>query len=512
MKRKNLSFEWNSILRDVVKNFWVVILSGLIGFFGFYVLTYGSYKPVYTSKATLSVTTANGTTSTYSSLAVSSEMATVFTTLLDDPLLTERAAEVLGKDSFDGTLSFSVIENTNLLEVRVDSDNPVKSYYLLNAVLTVHPEISEKIFNNANIHTLRTPDVPTGPSNSVSDQNSSLVVAACVILSFSAIVLLSLLRNTVKKESDFDEKIESKLIGTIVHESKKMTLNEIKQKKKKGLLIHSNAYISLRFTENFHKIAAKLEHKKKRGDGSVYAVTSVAENEGKSTCAANIAVSLADRGNKVALVDLDFKKPALYKIFDETPVEGSSLNDLLSGNIAFEDFEFVHFKKLPLSLVINSAPNPSGKNHIADGNVENLIERLKKDFDFVIIDTAPLSLDSSVTDIIRKVDKTILIIRTDTVNVNVINDHITTITKISKNLAGCILNNVYMSLLPFSITGNDESGRYGSYGYGKYHRYGHYGHYSRYGHYGHYAKQRTSAEAEESAIVAASYSDTTGSK
>jgi Mrp family chromosome partitioning ATPase len=49
----------------------------------------------------------------------------------------------------------------------------------------------------------------------------------------------------------------------------------------------------------------------------VIAITSVAENEGKSTCAANIAVSLADRGNKVILLDLDFKKPALYKIFSE---------------------------------------------------------------------------------------------------------------------------------------------------------------------------------------------------
>lgn len=512
MKRKNLSFEWNSILRDVLKNLWVVILSGLIGFFGFYVLTYGSYKPVYTSKATISVTSMTGgsSISTYSSLSVTSEMANVFTTLLDDPMLTERAAELLEKDSFDGTLSFAVIDKTNLIEVRVDSDNPVKSYYLLNAVLAVHPEISEKIFNDADIHTLRTPTVPTGPSNSVSDANSGLAVAACVVLSFTAILVLSLLRNTVKKEADFDEKIESKLIGTIVHESKKMTLNEVRQKKKKGLLIHSNAYISLRFTENFHKIAAKLEHKKKRGDGNVYAITSVAENEGKSTCAANIAVSLADRGNKVALVDLDFKKPALYKIFDEAPVEGSSLNDLLSGNVAFENFEFVHFKKLPLSLVINSNPDSAGKNHVANGSVANLTARLKKEFDFVIIDTAPLSLDSSVTDIIQMVDKTILIIRTDTVNVNIINDHITTITKISKNLAGCILNNVYMGILPFSITGNDESGRYGSYGYGKYHRYGHYGHYSRYGHYGHYAKQHASAEAEDSAVVEASFSDSLG--
>lgn len=503
MKRNKISFELNSILKDVIKNIWVIILSALIGLFGFYVVTYGSYEPVYTSKATLTVTSRTSSSNTFSSLTVSNEMGNVFTTILTDPLLKELAAERLGVDSFDGSIRFTLIDNTNFIEVCVDSDSPVKSYYLLRALIDVHPEISDKILKNANINVVRLPNVPSGPSNAVSNGNSGLAAIGGAALAFAVIIVLSLLRNTVKKEADFDEKIESKLLGTIVHENKNMTLNELRQKKKKGLLIHSNAYISLRFTENFHKIAAKLEHKKKRGEGSVYAITSVAENEGKSTCAANIAVSLADRGNSVVLVDLDFKKPALYKIFDVTPEENSSLSALLGKKVAYEDFEFIPFKKLSLSLAVNSKPDPEGRSRIADSSVAELLAQLRKQFDFVIVDTAPLSLDTSVTDIIQKVDKTILIIRTDTVNVNVINDHITTITKISANLAGCILNNVYLNLLPFSFTGNDESGRYGSYGYGKYYRYGHYGH------YGHRSK---TGAAEEKAVGQAEQADALAEK
>ena len=76
------------------------------------------------------------------------------------------------------------------------------------------------------------------------------------------------------------------------------------------------------------------------------------------------------------------------------------------------------------------------------------------------------------------VDKTVLVVRTDTVHVNALNDAITTISKISSNLAGCILNDVHMNILPFSFTGDDESNRYGGYRYGKHSRYGHYGNYS----------------------------------
>ncbi len=502
MKRNKLSLEWNCLLRDIVRNFWVVILSALIGFFGYYVLTFGSYEPVYTSKATLSVT-AKGSTS-YSAVTASNEMAGVFTNILDDYMIKELAAEKLGEGGFDGKIRHNVIPNTNFVEVYLDSDNPVESYRLLKAVLEVYPQLSDKILKSATINIVRMPSIPSGPSNSASGGDSDLVMLGCAALAFTMIVVLSLLRNTVKKEADFDEKIDSKLIGTIVHESKRMTFSEIRHKTKKGLLIHSNAYISLRFTENFHKIAAKLEHKKARGNGSVFAITSVAENEGKSTCAANIAVSLADRGNTVALVDLDFKKPALYKIFDVKPDDGKALSDLLGKKLAYDEFEFIHYKKLPLSLAVNAHATPNGKAFYSDGSVKDLITRLKAEFDFVIIDTAPLSLDSSVTDILRQVDKTVLVIRTDTVNVNAINDHITTISKISANLAGCILNNVYMSLLPFSFTGNDESGRYGAYGYGKHYRYGHYGHY---GHYGRYAKHHAANETEDNAVGQADSAD-----
>lgn len=479
MKINKITIEWHSLLKDVVRNIWVVILCMLIGSMGFYVVTHSTYEPVYTASATLAVNAGGNTTASYSALTVSNEKANVLVNIFTEPSVKDAAAEYLEIESFDGTISASVLEQTNFIELSVTADHPEKAYTLLNAVIKSHHKVSNKIFRNAGASVIRLPSVPAGPSNRISNSNRNIVIMAAATLSLLAILVLSVMRNTVKKESDFNEKIDSKLLGTISHESKKMTLTELKKKKKKGLLIHSNAYINLRFTESFHKIAAKLEHMKNHGGENTFAITSVAENEGKSTCAANIAVSLADRGNKVVLVDLDFKKPALYKIFDMEFRENSELSDLLGQKIASENFTFRVFKKTSLSLAINTKPDSDYHSKIENGSVAELIGKLKKEFDFVIIDTAPISLDSSVTDIIQEADKTVLVVRTDTVNVNVINDFISTISKISSNLSGCILNDVYMNLLPFSFTGNDESNHYGVYGYGRYSKYGHYGHYGR---------------------------------
>ena len=157
--------------------------------------------------------------------------------------------------------------------------------------------------------------------------------------------------------------------------------------------------------------------------------------------------------------------------------ENGELSDLLSDKIGFEDFAFRQFKKTSLYLAVNTKADPEYRKYIESGSITRLIEKLREEYDFIIIDTAPLSLDSSVTDIIKMVDKTLLIVRTDTVRINVLNDSIEIISKISSNLAGCILNDLHMNVLPFSFTGNDQSTYYGGYRYGRHTHYGHYGKY-----------------------------------
>ncbi len=499
MNKNKITIEWHSLLKDIIRNIWVIILCALIGAMGFYLVNHAAYDPVYTASATLAVNGGGSSSGSYSSFTLSNEKANVLVNIFTEPSIKEAAAEYLKIESFDGTVSATVLEQTNFIELKVTSNHPEKSYELLNAVIKSHHKVSNKIFRNAGVSVIRMPSVPSVPSNRISNSNRNMVVTASATVALAIIIALSLMRNTVKKESDFNEKIESKLIGTIAHEDKKMSIQDIRHKKKKGLLIHNNAYISLRFTENFHKIAAKLEHKKNQSGDKVFAITSVAENEGKSTCAANIAVSLADRGNKVILLDLDFKKPALYKIFNEEATENGELSDLLSKKISFENFAFRPFKKTLLSLAINTNPCSDYRFFTENSTISELIEKLREQFDFVIIDTAPLSLDSTVTDIISMVDKTILIVRTDTVNVNALNDSIATISKIGSNLAGCILNDVHMNILPFSITGNDESNNYGGYGYG-YGKHYHYGHYGKHKKHNHNAESVSGPAAEESSV------------
>ncbi len=482
MKFLNYKIEFYSIIRDLIKNIWIIIMAALIGLMGVFIASRSVYSPEYTAKATVVVNAKNSQSGgQYSLFAVSVEMSEVIARVLVEPSVKAKAVEIVGADKFDGTLSANVNNGTNFITLSVTSDSPQKSYELLCASLDAYPYISDSVFNNVVITVLSMPKVPTAPSNNISNVNKLLVMGVCAGVVALAIIGLSVMRDTVKDEDDLKEKIDAKLIGSIPHEKKNFSIRERLEKKNKALLIHNNAFISLKFVENYHKIAARIEHIHSRNGSKVFAVTSVAENEGKSTTASNIAISLADRGHKVILVDIDCKKPALYKIFNKKYNEKAEFSNLMNGNLRSSEYELRSYKNSPLYLALNNKPCEDYKKWIESGKLARVISAFRAQVDYVIIDTAPIYIDSCVTDIAKLAEETLIVVRTDVATCSAVNDAISTIEDVGGKVAGCVLNDVHSDFVFFKITGADEGGYY----YGK--RYGKYGKYSKYDKYSKYA-------------------------
>ena len=427
-------------------------------------------------------------------------MANVIARVLVDNSVKEKAIEKLNIDEFDGTLKASSNEETNFVNLSVKSDSPQKSYDLLMAVIESYPEISDNVFQNVVINVLKMPEVPHGPSNSISNVNRLLVTAAFAVFAAGLIVVLSILRDTIKDEEDFNNKIESKLLGTIPHETRRFSFKKRFEKRDKALIIHNNAFITLGFVENYHKIAAKIEHNNRRNGSKIFAITSIVEQEGKSTTAANIAISLADRGHKVILIDADCKKPALFAMFEKKYNEKSEFANLMNGTLKTKEFRLKRYKQLPLYLALNTAPHEEYGEWIENGSFSNVLEAFKNQVDYIIIDAAPVTEDAYVTDIAKIVDETIVVVRTDVAFSSDINDTLTTLNEVGGKVAGCILNDTYPEFSFLTMAGMDESGFQYRFNYSrgnKYRNYGRYGKYGKYGKYGRYGRYEDFEEEAE---------------
>lgn len=468
-KRFVFTFEWHSLIRDLWRNSWLILLAGIIAFMCIYIGERSIYSPTYTSSATLVIRAKSSTSGDYSSLTVSSEMTQIFASVFKEPSMKDMAAKNLGLDEFDGTIKTGVSVGVNLMSIDVTSSDPERAYHLLSSMLEVYPNISEAVFSNTVIDILLSPQMPDTPNSSVISAYRMLIVAVTVLVMAALIVVLSLFKETVKHESAFSEAIDSQLLATVTHERPHVSLKERMSNKKRARLI-DDAYASLKFAEDYQKIATKLEHLQKKNGSKTFAITSVAENEGKSTAAANIALALAGRGYNVLLLDLDVRKPSLHKIFGCRDAVSVEFSDVLAQKVPVREYKFLRYKKTNMFLALNKRYRADAAQWLGTEQVKECIATLSNKMDFVIIDTSPIAASADAASLVSICDETILIVRTDFVTIGEINDTVMTISNVGGKLAGCILNDVYKPFTLFGQMGTDENGMY-AYEYGTYRRY-----------------------------------------
>lgn len=471
MKNKKLSmtinFEWNSLVKDIVRSLWAIILAAFIALMGIQVYEKSVYTPTYTSTAVLVVRSRVGTTGTFSSLTASVEMANIFKDVFKQNSLKKLAAENLGMDSFEGEITTSLTESTNLLNVSVKAEDPELAFKLLTSILEVYPELTEAVFTDSVIDIVSEPKMATTPSNSRLMVYRKHIVLLAMLFEGGLIVLFSLFRGTVKEERGFTDKVDSKLIGIVSHERPHLSKKELLKKKKRALLIN-DAYSSLRFTEDYQKLCTKFENIQKNGETKSFVISSVAENEGKSTVATNIALGLSERGYHVVLLDLDVHKPSIYKIFDFADEIETDFSDVLSRKVEISDFKFYRYRKSTLTIAFNKHSHENSELLINNQVIKNTLQALKEKADFVIIDTPPITVSADAVTVAEVADATVLVVRTDCVPVEDINEAILNIAEAGGNLEGCILNNVYKPFTLFGQMGADERGYHGQsnyYGY-----------------------------------------------
>lgn len=144
------------------------------------------------------------------------------------------------------------------------------------------------------------------------------------------------------------------------------------------------------------------------GDGSQVALlTSAKRGEGKSTVAANLAVTIAQSGREVVVVDCDLRLPTVHKLFDLPNKRG--LTNVLAGEVQVD--EAIQYSAFPRVQVVTSGPLPPNPTELLGSQrMLDLIEQLKRQFDFIILDTPALLSVADAAVLAPAVDNVILVV------------------------------------------------------------------------------------------------------
>ena len=192
------------------------------------------------------------------------------------------------------------------------------------------------------------------------------------------------------------------------------------------------------YAEAFRTIKTNIKYSSADKHKKVLLVTSTEAGEGKSTISSNLALSLSQDNKKVIIIDGDLRKPSVHKQFR---ISGSvGLTELLIGEEALEKIKHKINPYLDAIASGHIPPNPA--ELLASEEMEKVIEKLREDYDYVIIDTNPIGLVADAQILSSKVDGVILVARYEKTKKENLLSCKKMIDQVGGNTIGVVLNGI----------------------------------------------------------------------
>lgn len=168
-------------------------------------------------------------------------------------------------------------------------------------------------------------------------------------------------------------------------------------------------------------------------------VTSAGPMEGKTTTIANLAVTFAQAGSKVLLIDTDLRKPKVHKVF--TLLNSRGLTNLLTSKDGFVSF-IRHDVVENLDILTSGTIPPNPSEVLNSNSMRDFLEKVKAEYDIILLDSPPVGSVTDASIISTYVDGTILVAKSGKVEIDAVKRAKETLEKVNANIIGVVLNNL----------------------------------------------------------------------
>jgi non-specific protein-tyrosine kinase len=268
--------------------------------------------------------------------------------------------------------------------------------------------------------------VPGSPVKPRVATNVFLGLLAGLMAAGGLALLMEYLDNTVKSEQDVERTAGLSTLGVVMNFGRRTSPRPVSGDSSRSA--PAEAYRSIRTSVRF----ATMDR-----PGQVLLVTSPNAGDGKSTTAANLAVTMAQAGKRVLLVDADLRRPVLHKTFNVDNKAGLT-SALLSGDGAHSCVQPSGFNNLSLLTSGPLPPNPS--ELLASGRMRDLLEALRREADVIVMDSPPSLMLTDATLLAALADGTILVTQVGRTRSVALHQAVDGLSRATDSLLGIVLN------------------------------------------------------------------------
>lgn len=178
-----------------------------------------------------------------------------------------------------------------------------------------------------------------------------------------------------------------------------------------NFMIASGNDVPFNYVESFKSLRTNLNFIASTEKLNTFILTSAIPGEGKSNTAINLAITLAEDSKSVVVVDCDLRKPSLNRYL-KLGHNFKGVTDILTGTATVED-ALIQFEDLGIHVLTAGAVPPNPSEMLSSEPMKKLVEDLKTAFDYVILDTPPVSVVTDAAILGRYADGALLCVRSN---------------------------------------------------------------------------------------------------
>lgn len=454
------------IIAMVLRKWPVIVITAFIGAVAMYVFSSVYVTPIYSAKATMIVNKSQYQASeqnqmSYNDILMTQKLVKSYTIIMTSDTNLDLVKKELDTEMSIGAIRRSVkvssVGETEVLQISVEHADPVLAQNIANALVKVSPATIIRVIKAGSAEVIDYALVPQSPVKPVVWQYGALGALIGLMLALAMIFLRDYFDNTFKTEDDIREVLDLPVITS---------LPEI-MKDGNTVLTGETPFD---YKEAFKVLRTKIQFSGIDGQMKKIAITSSSPFEGKTTVSINTALTLAETGKSVLLVDCDLRKPKVSKTLDigQEPGLSNVLTQDSELELAIRNLEdFDTLDIIPCGVI---PPNPA--ELLGSEQMGKFLDEIDSEYDYIIFDTPPIGLVADTAELSKFLDGVIWVVSYGrTIKESAIFAK-ETLDSVSANIIGCVFNRV-------KADGYGTRGYYRRYGYGG--RYGYKYGYRRYG-------------------------------
>jgi len=309
-----------------------------------------------------------------------------------------------------------------------------------------------------NTNNIRMVDIATEPKDPIAPRvsvNVAVSLLAALILGVVLAALREQLDNTLKTPEDVEQKLQATFLGLLpeiadddqpgVKKPGRKRARRLNTELPPELLVHERPTSGL--AEAARALRTNLMFMNPDHPYRRLLVTSAAPSEGKTTVATSIAISLAQGGQKVCIIDCDLRRPRLHRIFDRAGDIG--LMNAIVGEVRAD--EVAKPTMIPNLYCVPCGPiPPNSADVVASDKFRKFLDDLSKHFDRLVLDSPPVIAVTDSAIVSTLVDGVVFVVRAFKSNATVSASGLRTLRDVDAPIAGAVLNAVNLNRHEYS--------------------------------------------------------------